>query len=185
VPRPPADPRPQWERDDEVAEWKLTRADRALLRAGPAAAVRSGALAGVALGPVPWALTLLLRAALHGGWHLDHWVVNLTIYAALSVAAGTAMGALRHWSCLGHRFHAVPLAGVRAGWDTWLGIVAIDTFVVVAVLEDGLGALLLIAVWGLLWLGLLYSLVWAALQDLVLALGWAGRATAPGAAPPA
>jgi hypothetical protein len=168
MPRTAVDTRPQWERDDENHPYRLTAADRSLIRAGPVAAARSGAVAGAILGPGPWAATLLLRAAFGGGWHFDHWVVNLTIYAALSLVAGTAMGALRRWSCLGHRFHTVPLAGVRAGWDTWLGIVVIDAFVMNAVIEDGLGVLLIFAVFGLIWLGLLYSVVWAAMQNLFL-----------------
>jgi hypothetical protein len=179
--RPPApDTRPQWMRDDEAVEaaHRLTKGDRALIAAGTRAAVLSGGLTGLILGGGPWAVTLLVRAALGGGWSFAHWTVNLSVYAALSLAIGFAMGGLRLWSSLGHRFGTVPVAGVRAGWNTWLGLVAIDLLVIVYTLEDNLGPLLLIAVFGLVWIGLLYDLVWTAVQDALIRAAvfrWEGR----------
>ena len=164
------DNRPQWERDDDEVEsyFKLTRDDKTLLRAGLPAAAKSGAAAGLVLGAGPWLLTLLLRGVLGGGWRFDHWIVNLTWYAAIALLLGPAMGALRYWSNLGHRFKAVPMAGVRAGWHTWLGLATIDIMVVVFTAEDRLGVLLLFAIFGLIWLGLLYDMLWTALQDRLI-----------------
>ena len=65
----------------------------------------------------------------------------------------------------------MPVAGVRAGWNTWLGLVAIDVLVVVYGAEDQLGMLLVIALFGLVWLGLLYDMIWTALQDLIIRWG--------------
>jgi len=171
VPTVRVDNRPQWERDDEDAEHRLTAQDRALIAAGAGAAARSGLLAGLLLGAVPAVLVLLLRAVLGGGWRPEHWVWNLLIYSALVAAAGPAMGLLRRWSCLGHRFGTVPLAGTRASWDTWLGLIAVDAFVVWALIQDNLGVLLLFVLIGLVWLGLLYSIIWAALQARLLQVG--------------
>jgi len=161
-------PRARWELDDEDADHKLTRADRRLLLAGRAAAARSGALAGAALGGLPWVVILLARALLGGGWHFDAWVWWLTAYAATALVMGPLMGWLRLWSCAGHRFGVVPLAGVRAGWETWAGVAAIDVLVIAAVSSAQLGVLLLFAVFALLWAGLLYSMLWTALQDVAL-----------------
>ena len=167
--RPP-DTRPKWAQDDELVDvaHKLTVNDRALIQAGTRAAVLSGGAAGLILGAGPWALTLLLRAGLGGGWSFAHWTYNLTYYAILSLAIGFAMGWLRLWSNLGHRFGTVPVAGVRAGWNTWLGLAAIDVLIIVYGLEDQLGPLLLIALFGLVWLGLLYDIVWTAAQDALI-----------------
>lgn len=164
------DDRPQWERDDEDAEahFKLTRADRALLQAGLAASVKTGTAAGLIMGFGPWALILLLRAAMGDGWRFSHWTVNLTDYAVLALVLGPAMGALRYWSNLGHRFNLVPMANVRAGWHTWLGLVAIDVMVVVFTMEDQLGVLLLFAIFGLVWLGLLYDMLWTFVHNRLI-----------------
>jgi len=177
------DSRPKWEQDDEYAEakHKLTRGDRALILAGGRAATLTGALAGLLLGFGPLLLTLLLRAAMGGGWGFDHWTYNLTYYAILTLVIGFPMGWLRFWSNLGHRFGTVPVATVRAGWNTWVGLVAIDVMVIVYGAEDQLGMLLVIALFGLVWLGLLYDMLWTALQDIIVRLGLFGPARiAPG-----
>lgn len=173
MPSKAPDTRPKWEQDDEFAESKdkLTRGHRALIRAGGRAATFSGAAAGLLLGFGPWAVTLVLRAALGGGWHFDHWTVNLTYYAVLVLVIGFPMGWLRLWSNLGHRFGTVPVAGVRAGWNTWVGLIAVDALVIVFGAEDQLGMLLVIALFGLVWLGLLYDMLWTALQDAILRMG--------------
>jgi len=169
----PVDTRPKWAQDDELVDMahRLTAADRALIEAGPRAAVLSGGAAGLLLGFGPWAVTLLLRALLGGGWGFDHWTYNLTYYAILSLVIGFAMGGLRRWSNIGHRFGTVPVANVRAGWNTWLGLVAVDALIIVFGLEDQLGPLLLITLFGLVWIGLLYDLVWTAVQNAIVRVG--------------
>lgn len=170
----PVDPRPKWEQDDEFADSKnkLTTGDRALIRAGNRVAVLSGATAGLILGFGPWVVTMVLRAALGGSWHFDHWTFNLTYYAILTLVIGFPMGWLRRWSNLGHRFGSVPVSGTRAGWNTWLGLIAIDTMVIVYGVEDQLGAVLLITLFGLVWLGLLYDILWTSVQDAIVRGGW-------------
>ncbi len=164
------DSRPQWEREDEGHEFHLHPIDRAVIVVGYRGAAVTGLLAGAVIGVLPWALVLLIRAAMHGGWHFDHWVWNMTIYAWGSVPLGAAMGALRRWSALGHRYHLVPMANVRAGWDTWLGILAIDLFVCEILIVDGVGLLLLFTIWGLMWLGLLYSMILSGVQNMFVRL---------------
>ena len=168
------DPRPEWEQEDEIAEpeFRLRERDRRLIRAGGRAATLSGGLAGVVMGPLPTAVAILVRAAMGGGWSVAHWEHNLFIYSILAVGIGFPMGWLRRRSCLGHRFRMVPMAGVRAGADTWLGLVVIDTMLIIFVMEDALGVLLLFTVWGLVWIGLLYALVWAAVQGMLLTRFW-------------
>ncbi len=167
------DTRPKWMRDDEFVDQahRLTPADRTLIEAGTRAAVLSGGAAGLLLGFGPWAVTLLLRAVLGGGWSFSHWTYNLTYYAILSSVIGFAMGGLRRWSNVGHRFSTVPLANVRAGWNTWLGLVAVDVLLVVFGAEDHLGMLLVIALFGLIWVGVLYDLVWTSAQNVLIRLG--------------
>ena len=169
----PVDTRPKWMQDDELVdrEHRLTPADRALILAGPRAAVLSGGTAGLILGFGPWVVTLGLRALLGGGWTFSHWTYNLTYYAVLSLVIGFAMGGLRRWSNLGHRFSTVPVANVRAGWNTWLGLAAVDVLIIIFGLEDQLGMLLVIALFGLVWIGLLYDLLWTAVQDALIRLG--------------
>ena len=164
------DDRPQWELDDENQEshFKLTADDKTLIRAGVPTAVKSGTAAGLILGAGPWLLVLLLRALLGGGWRFDHWIVNLTLYAGLALVLGPAMGALRYWSTIGHRFSMMPMASVRAGWHTWLGMVAIDLMVIIFTTEDRLGVLLIFIFFGLIWLGLLYDLIWTFIQNRLL-----------------
>ena len=179
------DPRPEWEQEDERVEpeFRLRERDRRLIRVGAGAATLSGGLAGVLLGPLPTAVVLAVRAAMGGSWHIDHWVHNLLIYSVLAVAIGFPMGWLRRRSCLGHRFRMVPMAGVRAGADTWLGMAVIDIMLIAYVMEDGLGLLLLFTVWGLIWIGLLYDLVWASAQGMILARFWPAPAVGTASAP--
>lgn len=169
----PPDTRPKWLQEDEFVDqqFRLKAADRSLIEAGPRAATLSGGAAGLILGFGPWAVTLLARAALGGGWRFDHWTYNLTYYAVLSLLLGFAMGGLRRWSNIGHRFSMVPVANVRAGWNTWLGLVAIDVMIIIYGGEDHLGMLLVIALFGLVWIGVLYDLVWTAVQDALIRRG--------------
>ncbi len=132
-----------------------------MILGGAGRAARTGAVAGLPLRFGPWVRILGARVPLGGGWSLPHWAVNQTAYAAL----GAPVGWLRRWTGLGHRFGTIPLAGWRAGWHTWLGLAAIDVLVIVFVAENGLGGLLLVGLFGLLWLRVLYDRVWSAMQD--------------------
>lgn len=175
----PVDHRPQWMRDDENVEahLRLTRADRALIDAGPRAALLSGGAVGVGMGFGLWVVVLLLRAVLGGGFSFHHWTYDLTAYAVLSSLLGFAMGPLRRWSNLGHRFRMMPMINVRAGWNTWLGLVAMDLLVIIFAAEANLGMVLVFAFFGLIWVGVLYDVIWTVLQDLLIRRGMFRDAT--------
>ncbi len=168
-PQKEEDTRPRWMREDEGSDFQLHEADREVIYAGAATSGLAGLAAGFLIGAVPWGLTLVLRAALGGGWSYHHWTWNLTVYGLGSLPLGLFMGWLRRWSAMGHRYREIPLASYRAGWDTWLAVLCVDVFVVEIFMVDRLGVLLIFMIWGLVWAGVVYAMLWTKIHDKAVA----------------
>jgi hypothetical protein len=163
------DTRPRWEREDENSNYPLRARDRAVIHAGARTVAIAGLAASAMIGVLPWGLVLLLRAAMGGSWHFDHWVWNMTIYAFGSLGMGVLMGWLRRWSAMGHRYHTVPMANTRGGWDTLLAVFLIDFFIMWIFIVDGVGLLLVFMMLGIVWAGLVYSMIWTPIHDRFVA----------------
>lgn len=170
MPKPQTeDTRPIWEREDEGSNFPLRNVDREVIYCGAKGSGLAGLAAGFVIGVLPWGITLLLRAALGGGWSFHHWTWNLTIYGLGSLPLGLCMGWLRRWSAMGHRYREIPMANTRAGWDAWLAIAAVDIFVMEMFMVDRLGVLLIFLIWGLVWAGVVYSMLWTKIHDKAVA----------------